>query len=111
MMGLKTLNTPLPHEVDVQEPILQARDLDIVGELEATLEGSRDDALVEHVARLFLVVGLLLAADSQPVLIRVDREISTVPCTVDNTIYSLRLGRGMIDSRGGVDHDAALQHQ
>jgi hypothetical protein len=53
----------LAHELDVQEPVLQARalDLDIVGELEATLEGSRGDALVEHLAGLFLGVGLLLA--------------------------------------------------
>ena len=44
----------LAHEVDVQEPVLQARalDLDIVGELEDTLEGARGDALVEHLAGL-----------------------------------------------------------
>src|ERR1700732_2176052 len=67
----------LAHELDVQEPVLQARalDLDIVGELEATLEGSRGDALVEHLAGLFLVVGLFLAADRQPVLLRLDRGI------------------------------------
>jgi hypothetical protein len=43
----------LAHEVDVQEPVLQARtlDLDMVGELEATFEVPRGDALVEHVAR------------------------------------------------------------
>src|SRR5207344_389326 len=66
------------HEVDVEEPVLQARalDLDMVSELETTLEGPRGDAPVEHVAGLLLVVGLLLAADSQPILIRVDREIS-----------------------------------
>src|SRR5580704_9816101 len=68
----------LAHEVDVEEPVLQARavDLDIVGELEATLEGSRGNALVEHLAGLFLGVGLLLAADRQLVLLRLDREIS-----------------------------------
>jgi hypothetical protein len=49
----------LAHEVDVQEPILQARTLDlhIVGELEATFEVPRGDALVEYVATLLLVVG------------------------------------------------------
>src|SRR5215211_3390603 len=37
------------HEVDVQKPILQARalNLDMVGELEATFEVPRGDALVE----------------------------------------------------------------
>ena len=61
----------------MQEPVLQARavDLDIVGKLETTLEGSRGDALVEHVAGPFLGVSLLLAAERQPVLFRLDREI------------------------------------
>src|SRR5207247_7840794 len=46
------------------------------GELEATLEGPRGDALVEHFAGLLLVVGLLLAVDRQHILLRLDREIS-----------------------------------
>jgi hypothetical protein len=37
----------------------------MVSELETTFEGPRGDALVEHVAGLLPVVGLLLAADSQ----------------------------------------------
>src|SRR5215216_4418471 len=39
----------LAHEVDVQKPVLQARalDLNMVGELEATFEVPRGDALVE----------------------------------------------------------------
>src|SRR5439155_10553049 len=59
------------HKVDVQQPVLQARalDLHIAGELEATLEVSRRDALIEHVASLLLVVGLLLAADLQRMLL------------------------------------------
>src|SRR5258708_33163935 len=48
----------------------------MVGELEATLEGPRGNALVEHVAGLLLVVGLLLAVDRQRILPRLDREIS-----------------------------------
>ena len=42
----------LAHEVDVQEPVLQARTLDLhmVGELEVTFEVPLGDALVEHVA-------------------------------------------------------------
>src|SRR6266566_3777415 len=67
----------LAHEVNVQEPVLQTRafDLDMVGELEATLEGPRGDPLVEHLAGLLLVVGLLFAANRQPVLLRLDRQI------------------------------------
>jgi hypothetical protein len=74
------------HEVDVQKPILQARalDLDMVGELEATLEGPPGDALVEHVAGLLLIVGLLLAADRQPILLRLDREISVGEAPAQN---------------------------
>src|SRR5438477_10945811 len=48
----------------------------MVGELEATFEGPLGDALVEHVAGLLLVVGLFFSADRQPVLLRLDREIS-----------------------------------
>src|ERR1700716_1195965 len=48
----------------------------MIGKLEATLEGPRGDALVEHVTGLLFVVGLLLAADRQPILLRLDREIS-----------------------------------
>ncbi len=62
----------------MQEPVLQARalDLNIVSELEAPLEGPRGDALVEHLADLRFVVGLLLAVDRQRILLRLDREIS-----------------------------------
>src|ERR1700730_6723550 len=75
--GLHRLRN-LAHEVDAQEPVLQARalDCDMVGELEATLEGPRGNALVEHVAGLRLVAGLLLAADRQPILLRLDRQIA-----------------------------------
>ena len=46
----------LAYDVDVQEPILQARtpDLHMVGELEATFEVPRGDALVQYVATLLL---------------------------------------------------------
>src|SRR6202049_1843257 len=66
------------HEVDVQEPVLEAGTLDlyVVGELEATFEVPRGDALVEHVAALLLVVGLLLASAPQCVLLCFYREIS-----------------------------------
>src|ERR1700693_4837035 len=46
----------------------------MVGELEATLEGARGDALVEDVVRS-LAVRLLLAADGEGVLLRLDREL------------------------------------
>src|SRR5688500_2185968 len=54
----------LAHEVDVQEPVreLGARDLDIVGKLEAALEGAGRDALIEHLAGLLAGLFLLLAA-------------------------------------------------
>ena len=60
-----------------QEPVRQAYalDHDMVGELEATLEGPLGDALVEHIAGLLFVVGLLLATDRQRVLLRYDRKI------------------------------------
>src|SRR3984957_4576497 len=48
----------------------------MVGELEATFEVPRGDALVEHVATFLLVVGLLLASERQRVLLCFDREIS-----------------------------------
>jgi hypothetical protein len=50
--------------------------LALVGELEATLEGQRGDALIEHVGGLFLGAGLLLTADGQSVLLRLDSKIS-----------------------------------
>src|SRR5271156_6072267 len=48
----------------------------MVRELEATFEVPRGDALVEYVAALLLVVGLLLASERQRVLLCFDREIS-----------------------------------
>jgi membrane dipeptidase len=41
----------------------------MVGELEATFEVPRGDALVEHIPALLLVVGLLLASERQRVLL------------------------------------------
>src|SRR3984893_18582098 len=67
----------LTHKVDVQEPVLQpcALDQNMVGKLDATLEGPLGNALVEHVAGLLLVVGLFLAADRQRVFLPFDRKI------------------------------------
>src|SRR5262245_55773961 len=67
----------LALEVDVQEAVLQARalDLDMVGELEAPLERAGRDALVEHVAVLAVLLGLLVAADRERVLLHLDRQI------------------------------------
>src|SRR5690348_103637 len=51
-----------------------ASDLDMLGQLEHALEGSRRDALIEHLA--FGLVGLgLLALDRQRVLLRLDRNL------------------------------------
>src|SRR5215217_3378101 len=46
----------------------------MVSKLKASLKGPCRDALVEHLPGLLLE--LLLAADRQPVLVRLDREIS-----------------------------------
>src|SRR5271166_5899923 len=53
-----------PQEVDLQEPVLQARalDLDMVGELELTFEIPLGNALVDQVA-LLLAAALFVAAD------------------------------------------------
>ncbi len=62
------------HEFDVQESVLQARtdDFNMVGQLKALFEGPRRDAPVEQVTGRLLVVRLLLAADCQRVLLRLD---------------------------------------
>src|SRR6185437_9178257 len=67
----------LAHQVDVQEAVLADRPGhdDMVGELEATLEGAGCDALVEHVA-LLVLLGLLRSAYGQRVLAGLDRELA-----------------------------------
>src|SRR5262245_22315720 len=64
------------HEIDVQEPVLEGRtlDLDIIGELEDALERTRCDALIEHLTAVLLVLRLFLAFDRQRVLLRFDRK-------------------------------------
>ena len=66
----------LANEIDVQEPVLQPCALyhNVVGKLKATLKRPLGDALVEHVASLFLFV--FFAADRQRVFLRFDRKIS-----------------------------------
>ena len=60
----------------MQEPVLQPCALyhNVVGKLKATLKRPLGDALVEHVASLFLFV--FFAADRQRVFLRFDRKIS-----------------------------------
>src|SRR5208282_3881383 len=67
----------LTHQVDMQEAVLElgALDLDEVGELEHALECTRRDALIEHVAALLFLLGVLLAADGERVFLRRDREL------------------------------------
>src|SRR5688572_31888858 len=59
----------LPHELDVEEPVVQACALDrnMVGELEAPLKGPCRDAQIEHFGGFLL--GLPRATDRQPVLL------------------------------------------
>src|SRR5262249_51369382 len=67
----------LAHELDVQEPVLEGRtlDLDVVGKLEDALERARRDAPIEDVAAVLLVLRLLLALDRQGVFLRLDRQL------------------------------------
>src|SRR5205807_1955495 len=64
-------------QVDVQETVLQrsALDLDEVGELEDALEGTRRDPLIKGFALVLVGRLLLLAADSQRVLLDLDRQL------------------------------------
>src|SRR6185437_15518206 len=68
----------LAHEVDVQEAVLADRPGhdDMVGELEAALEGAGGDALVEHVALLVRLRGLLRSAHGQRVFARFDIKLT-----------------------------------
>ena len=65
----------LADEIDVEEAVLKARalHLDMVGELEAALEGARGDAAIEHFVALGVVLGLLLALDGEGVFLGLDR--------------------------------------
>src|SRR5882757_9833110 len=59
------------HQIDVQQPVHQRRaaDLDVVGQLEATLEGAPGDAAMqEGPALLLLLGGSRLGADGQRAL-------------------------------------------
>src|SRR5688500_12705676 len=57
----------LAYQVDGQEAVLESRagDLDVIGELEAALEGAAGYAAVEHLGAV--VLGVLLAADVEQV--------------------------------------------
>ena len=65
----------------MQETVLQRRalHLDVVGELEAALEGACGDALIERLAALLVSLGLLVAADRQRVFLDLDRLSSSSP--------------------------------
>src|SRR5271165_447633 len=54
-----------PQEVDLQQPVLQARarDLDMIGELEVALKIPLGNALVDQVCALLITAALLIAAD------------------------------------------------
>ena len=67
----------LADEIDVKQAILQrsALHLDVVGELEATLESALGDAAVQDFGLLRALVLGLLGLDGQRVLARLDREL------------------------------------
>ncbi|CAH1663905.1 hypothetical protein CHELA20_52492 [Hyphomicrobiales bacterium] len=67
----------LAYEIDVKESVLKDRalDEDMVGELEAALEGASGNALIEDIWLLFTVRNLLLATDGEGVLLHLDAEV------------------------------------
>src|SRR5262249_18273007 len=72
--GLQPLGN-VAHEIDVQQAVLEvgALDLDVIGELEAPLEGACGDASVQELTTL--VLGLLLTADVEDLLLDVDLQL------------------------------------
>jgi hypothetical protein len=63
-----------PHQVDMEQPVLKcaAIDLDVIGQIEATLKRARRDALVEVLDVWFV---LLLAGYREPVGFRRDGDL------------------------------------
>ena len=81
----------------MQQAVLEvgALHLDVVGELEAPLEGARGDAAVQELA--LLVLGLLLAADvSVCSLTSILSSSSLKPATAMVMRYSLSPSRSML---------------
>ena len=68
----------LADEVDVQEAVLQrrARHLDVVGELEAALEGAGGDAAIEHFTALLALLFVPLALHHEHVFLRLDVDVA-----------------------------------
>src|SRR5262245_43832651 len=65
----------IAHEVDIEEAVLEVGTLhlDVVGELEAPLDRAGGDAAVQELA--LLVIGLLLGADAEHLLLDVDMDL------------------------------------
>ena len=71
-------------QIDVQQAVLQrgAQDLDMVGKLEAALEGARGDAAIEHLGAFAVGLFLALALDGQHVAVSLDGDVlSEKPAT------------------------------
>src|SRR5271170_5811607 len=99
----------LTHEIDVQETVFEARafDLDKVGQLEHALEGTRRNALIEHLTAFLLLLGVFLAADGQRVLFRYDREFRPIEAG-DRNGYAVRIFSGPLDVIGRITRSGAL---
>src|SRR5262249_40373032 len=99
----------LAHEIDVQETVLEAgaANLDMVGELEATLEGAGSDALIEHVAIFLLLRGFLFTADRQRVLLHLDVEFLLGEAG-DRNRNAVRVLPGALDVVGRIGGIAAV---
>src|SRR5262249_5487016 len=90
-----------PLEIHVQQTILQRRtlDLDVVGELEAPLEGTSRDALIEHLAGPVALAPL--AADREGVLLHLDRQIFLGEAS-DRDSHAISVLVGALDIVGRV---------
>src|SRR5690606_15658519 len=66
-----------PHEIDVQQAVaeLGAFHLDMVGELEAALEGAAGNAAIQDLALVGLAILTALALHGQHVLVYLDAEV------------------------------------
>ena len=102
LAGLHRLRD-LADEVDVEQAVLEAcaGDLDMVGKLEAALEGAGGDAAVEHLAAALLLLFLLLALDRQDVLLGLDVEVALAEAG-DRQGHAVGVLAGALDVVGRV---------
>src|ERR1043165_3359188 len=105
----------LAHELHVQETVFElcAGDLDVIRKLEAALEGTGRDALIEHLTLGLVALLLLLAADRERVFLGFDRQIALGEArNRDRDAIGViagpldvvgRVGRGLLEA-GAIEH-------